>query len=170
MDDEWRLTAKSITKYNPIYRDKDGRYKKNEWIGFFQVGQTINGLPLKIDEYLQVEEKYILAVIAFFNFHDCKKVVIRSLEKQKDLPSQLFDNDELFHSYNSLKEDITIPVENLGIIIKLILREFAWAELFCVESDEIAVRFGYDFYMYVNSNRGLDSFFENVKAIGLFVD
>lgn len=169
MLDEWRLTAKSITKYNPIYRDRDGLYTKNEWIGFFQVGKTINGKKLTLEDYLQVEEKYIQSAIAFFLFHGCKEIVLNNVEKNGPFQSKLSADGELLTVYNVLKDRMIITIEDLGIIIKLILREYIWAELFSIESDLVAIRFGYDFYMYVNSDKDLGTFFKDVHNTGLFV-
>lgn len=169
MNDEWRLTATSITKYNPVYRDEDGLYTKDEWIGFFQVGEVINGEMLTLEDYLQVEEKYIQSAIAFFRFHGCKEIVLNDIEKNEPFQSGLPHSGELQLVYNSLKNGMPVSVEDLGIIIKLILRDYIWAELFSPESDLVAVRFGYDFYMYVNSDKDLDAFFKDVHNTGLFV-
>lgn len=169
MNDEWRLTAKSITKYNPIYRDKDGVYTRNEWIGFFQIGETINGKMLTLEDYLQVEKKYIQSAIAFFQFHGCREIVLKHLEKNGPFHSTLSGDDELLNVYDLLKDRMIVTIEHLDIIIKLILRDYIWAELLSLESDLVAIRFGYDFYMYVNSDKELDTFFNDVHKTGLFV-
>ena len=49
MNDKWRYTTTSITKYNPIFRDENGIFKKIEWIGFFQIGQLFDGVKLTFE-------------------------------------------------------------------------------------------------------------------------
>ena len=74
MNDEWRLTTKSITKYNPIFRDKNGFYRKKDWIGLQDVGKVFDGKLLTFELYSEVEKKYIDASISFFKFHYTNKM------------------------------------------------------------------------------------------------
>jgi hypothetical protein len=170
MNDNWRYTAHSITKYNPIHRDAKGHYTKNEWIGFFQIGQIINGKLLTFEEYSEFENKYIEAAYNFFRFHSCDKILLKNLEKHDISTYNLKDKDQLFLLYDKITDDQIIEIENLGLLVRLILRELAWAELFCSDTPHIALRFGYDFYMYFNSNRDMTELFAKVQKLGLYVD
>lgn len=53
------------TKYNPIYRDEKDAYLKNEWTSYSDIGHIFDGKQLSINEYLNVEDKYIEAIIQF---------------------------------------------------------------------------------------------------------
>jgi hypothetical protein len=170
MNEEWRYTTKRITKYNPIYRDENGHYKKDEWIGFFQIGKVIAGEELTLELYTPVEQKYIKAATWFFEFHGCRTVVLRNIEKYNITDYTYDEKEELSLLYEQLDEEYKITIDRLPLLIKLILRELAWCELFCDGSEATAVRFGYDFYMYFNSEKDMQALFKRIEATGLFVD
>lgn len=166
----WRYSAFSVTKYNPAYRDVNGVYQKSEWIGFFQVGKNIDGQILTLEEYELTEEKYLTAAYLFFTFHGCVKVRIENLEKNYSDDYKYPDKEALLALYNKLESGQVYELEDIKAIVKLILRELIWAELFCDKSDEITLRFGYDFYMYFNSGKNMTSLFREIESLGLFVD
>ncbi len=166
----WRYSATSVTKYNPIYRDVNGVYQRNEWIGFFQIGKDIDGQIFTLEEYECIEEKYLTAAHLFFTFHNCVKFRIENLEKKYIDDYKYPDKAELVALYSKLGSGQIYELDNLKAIVKLILRELIWAELFCEKSDEIALRFGYDFYMYFNSSKDMTSLFSEIESLGLFVD
>jgi hypothetical protein len=169
MKDEWRLDARSITKYNPVFKDGQGFYKKNEWTGLHQIGQVFDNEQLTFDLYLETEKKYIEASIHFFKFHKTDNIIIRNIEKNDFSEYNFEDKESLLSFYNEIKEGFKISIENLSIVVELCLRNLIWAELFDNKSEETALRFGHDFYMYVNSTRDLNEFFREVEKIGLHV-
>ena len=169
MQDNWRYTATSITKYNPVFRDENGYYKKREWIGFSQIGQFYDGEEFTFRSYLETEHKYIQAVIYFFQFHNCKKIILRNVEKYDVSEYKYNDKQELILLFDQITEGYAISIEDLSTVVKLILRELFWADLFCSNSEENAVRFGYDFYMYFNSNTTMAELFVKIKQLGLFI-
>lgn len=172
MNQDWEYSAKSVTKYNPVFRNEEGHYKKEEWIGFFQVGKIIDGELLIYDEYVKAEDGYVLAAKFFLTFNNCSGIKIRNLEKPEiDDFSVHFQNGEkeFEETLNAVKEGSIVPVENIDNVIRLILREVIWAELVCETDDFIAVRFGYDFYMYFNSPQNWKMLIPEIEQIGLFV-
>lgn len=169
MTDHWRYTAASVTKYNPLFRNEQGHYLKHEWIGFGQIGETFEGELLTLDSYLHTESKYIEAAYYFFQFHNCDRIVIKDLEKRDTDDYFLDDKEELVAFFNKIEERTIILPDDLSLLIKLILRDIVWAELFCVYSDEVALRFGYDFYMYFNSHLNMKDLFVKVEQLGLYV-
>jgi len=172
MNQDWEYTAKSVTKYNPVFRNDEGHYKKEEWIGFFQLGKKTGGDILTYDEYVKIENRYVLAAKLFLSFNNCSDIIIMNLEKQEiDDFSFYFRNDEkgLIETLNAVKEGGIVSGENIDNIIRLILREVIWAELFCKTDESVAVRFGYDFYMYFNSPKKWEILIPEIEKIGLFV-
>lgn len=169
MDDTWRLTAKSVTKYDPTHRDENGFYTKSEWVSFHQVGQFFDNKLLTFEAYSEVEKKYIEASICFFKFHKTKKIHLKNIEKNDFANYNQKDRESLVLFYHSVTDGFQITVDELNIIVKLILRNLIWAELFDNNSEEIALRFGYDYYMYFNSNENMDELFKSVAKIGLYV-
>jgi hypothetical protein len=49
------------------------------------------------------------------------------------------------------------------------MRENIWCELYCSYNNNIVIRFGYDFYMYVNGIDKDSPIWQDVGEIGLFV-
>lgn len=170
MNKDWRYTAKLVSKFNPAFKDDKGHYRIDEWIGFFQIGKKFHDGELTFQSYLITEDAYIKAAIFFFKFHGCHKVVLSSLEKNDFSEYNYGDRDELMLSYNNISEGQVVIIEHLSNVVKLILRELIWVELFCEESNDIAVRFGYDFYMYFSSNQDLSDLFIKIEELGLYVD
>jgi hypothetical protein len=60
-----QMSSWRVTKYDPRHRDSQGRYKRDEWIGPAQIGQTFPDGALTEAEYLRVENLYIAAALAF---------------------------------------------------------------------------------------------------------
>lgn len=169
MEDKWRLDTKSITKYNPVFRDDKGYYTKKEWTGLQQIGQVFDNKQLTFESYSEIENKYIEASICFFKFHKTDNIIIRNIEKNNFNNYHFEDRESLFLLYNKINEGFKISIEDLKIIVKLILRNLIWAELFDNETEKIALRFGYDFYMYFNSYKNLNELFKEVEKLGLYV-
>ncbi|MEO8405690.1 MAG: hypothetical protein ABI480_13875 [Chitinophagaceae bacterium] len=166
----WRYSAKSVTKYNPLFRNNEGHYTKDEWIGYFQLGENVNGETLTFQEYLKVERKYILAAKLFFKLHGCENFIVKNLERKGTASYQQNDRSELVRLYDFINDGTTISVDDIDNVIKLILRELIWCELFCLHNELIAVRFGYDMYMYFNSDKEWDGITAEINRIGLFID
>ncbi|QNR25594.1 hypothetical protein [Croceimicrobium hydrocarbonivorans] len=81
----WRYSAKSITKYNPKYRDENGYYTKVDWIGYAQIDTVYEGNKLSYEDYLEVENSYIEAVFLFLNHQHCSEASLGKIEAM-DLP------------------------------------------------------------------------------------
>jgi hypothetical protein len=169
MDEGWRYKAVSITKYDPIFRNEKGHYTKDEWVGFFQIGKIFEDGKLTFESYKQMEGKYIQAVVAFFQFHQCDEIILRDIEKYDISGYEYEDKAELSEFIDSISEEKTLLVSDISMLVKGILRELFWAEIFCMNSDTIACRFGYDFYMYFNSERDMNDLFVEIKELGLYV-
>jgi hypothetical protein len=169
MNDNWRYTAFSVTKYNPVFRNEKGHYMKHAWIGFGQIGEIFEGEVLTLDSYLQTESKYIKAACYFFQFHKCNSIVIKNLEKRHTDDYFLADKEELVTFFNKINEGATIELDDLSLLVKLTLRDMLWGEFFCTNNDEVALRFGYDFYMYFNSNLDMNDLIVKVGQLGLYV-
>jgi hypothetical protein len=167
---DWREKAIRISKYDPAARDEEGRYTKDDWTSYTDIGSEFNGIKLTIGEYLTVEKKYIDAARMFFEFNSCDLIKVSNLAKFDFDQYYLSDKNEVLAIYENLKNGANVLPADLGIIIKLILRGYVWMELFCSSSPDTAVRFGYDLYMYFNSKKDLGTLLEITKSKGLYVD
>lgn len=63
--DSWRLTANRIMKYDPLKRNEKGAYLEDEWTSFSDVGKVFSGVVLTLDEYQEMESKYVEAAYFF---------------------------------------------------------------------------------------------------------
>lgn len=168
MEETWRYTAVSVTKYDPIFRNENGHYTKNEWIGFFQIGKKFDDGELTFESYKRMEEKYIQAAMEFFRFHHCDQIFLKNIEKYDMSGYKYDDKAELSDFIDTISEGETASISAIGLLVKVILRELFWGEIFCISSDSIACRFGHDFYMYFNSDRDLNDLFVRVRQLGLY--
>jgi len=145
-----------ITKYNPKHRNSDGVYLLDEWTSYSDVGQIFNGKVFEIQEYLKVEEKYIEAIKALFNFFKINRFVIEGIEKNNE-ENDFNETDKafLFPTYQKIQEDEIVSATELENTVKLILREYMWGKII-LEDVGVGVSFGYDYYMYFEFNESID--------------
>lgn len=135
-----------ITKYNPNFRDNEGRYLKSDW--------TSMSDPVPMEEYLKIENKYAKTVIDCANLCGIKKLKITSIE----------DRHSQFKLSRTKTEIIYKDWGSIDTLIRLILREKLWAKLISTKS--FYVHFGYDYYMYIGGSFELNT----SKINGLYVE
>jgi hypothetical protein len=158
-----------VTKYNPKFRDVSGKYLKNEWTAFSDVGKYFTGDLFLIEEYYSMENKYIKAVEYFFRLNNVDRVTVVGLEKY-DIESKVLD-ETMQDVGEKVENSATFHVRDLSSLLKLILREYLWCELHSPD-EAVKVKFGYDYYMYFYSKRAniYDELLNGISEIGLFVD
>lgn len=142
-----------ITKYNPVYRNNNGNYLKDEWTDYSDIGKSFEGIRLTETEYAKIENAYINAVLLLMNCSNIDALKIIDLERIDDI--------------KGIKNNALIYKEHISEIIRSILRNKFWCKL---ESDEFYIHFGYDYYMYIGSNQPCESAIESIKKSGLFVE
>lgn len=155
---EWR-----IAKYNPQYRDATGAYLKDEWTSYSDVGQIFNGHLLTIEEYLTIEKTYIKAIIVFMECLNIYALKVTDLEQEGLRCKAVHGIENLIRISNGE----WIDKEKMHIVIQLILRNSIWCKL---ESPEMFVHFGYDYYMYVGSTELCMLALQLIKQSGLFIE
>jgi len=50
-----------VTKYNPLFRDKNGQYLRDDWTSIADIGkilQSNNAQPVTVEDYLSIEDTY----------------------------------------------------------------------------------------------------------------
>jgi len=152
-----------ITKYDPKNRDAQGRYTKDEWIDFGDIGYEFEGKELTLGEYAQIESKYIKAVILFMECLEIDTLQINGLETYtRPGPG------ELKKVFNQIRNKMVIKKDLVPDVIRLILRNYIWCIL--VKKDKMFAHFGYDYYMYIGSDILCPKVIENIEKSGLFVE
>lgn len=144
---QWR-----ITKYNPLFRNEKGHYLLDELTCPSEIGKIINGDSFTLEKYLLIENACVETIIKFLNEkrQDSLRVIQVSnrLISHEDKTSVLYDY--AFGEIN-IKEDMIVNINEIRIICKMILRNFADCQLF--SKDNFFVHFGWDYYMYIGSSQ-----------------
>lgn len=160
-----------ITRYNPSFREKTGRYKGNEWTSFSDVGKFFNK-KLTIDDYITVENTYIEAMVAFM---DCAKIYsmkVTGLEKRSDQITTELNQDiyseEMVNLFTVVHESDVLDLGKVKLLARLVLRENLWCKFETKKG--MFVHFGYDYYMYIGCVKKCEDAICKTQSSGLFVE
>ncbi len=141
-----------VSKFDPRFR-VDGRYQRDEWTSYGDVGSIFSGRLLSVEEYLAVETRYILCVMELVSLCRVKALHISGLECYEDaLPW--------------VNEQVLSGAE-ITQFLRDGLREKCWARL-CAES--FVLDFGYEYYLHILSDLSLDTMIETAAKYQLFVE
>lgn len=166
-----------ITKYNPIFRDRNGSYTKSEWTSYSDIGKYYDDQMLEIADYLAIEQKYIDALLFLLNEKKISNLKIMKLEKRRTLDQiekfmqskNLFISDKGKSIFSSIKNGDLIDINNIPYLIQLLLREYLWCRLMS-PLNNLIVEFGYDYYMYVICD-GINMEMTNkIQDTGMFIE
>ena len=178
-DDSWRWTADLIVKYAPENYDERGIYRKDEWTSSSDIGKVYDGKRFTREEYLETEDKYAQAVIRGMELAGCSFLTVEYLSihrnkrnmkrfTPKDPKDPLHEqNKALYDMFLSIKEGMRIHISQIEKAVRLNLREFMNCDLTNKKKD-FYVRFGFDYYMYFNSNIDKCILKKEIEKIGLY--
>ena len=149
-----------ITKYNPKNRDEKGCYlDKKECTCFSEVGTKVSK-----EDYIRTESDYINAITTFMDELGVNKLYLNALEMWSDeVKSQ---NVSPFLSKMWVGKPIS--AQEIKELAKLTLRNVIWCKLSC--KNKFFVHFGYDYYMYIGTNRDSPNARKKIEATGLYVE
>ena len=172
-DYSWRWTADLIVKYAPENYDERGIYRKDEWTSSSDIGKVYDGKRFTREEYLETEDKYVQAVIRGMELTGCSLSIHRNKSNMKrftpkDPKDPLHEqNKALYDMFLSIKEGMRIHISQIEKAVRLNLREFMNCDLTNKKKD-FYVRFGFDYYMYFNSNIDKCILKKEIEKIGLY--
>lgn len=155
-----------VTKYNPQYRDGNA-YLLEEWTSVSDIGKCFYGTKFTVEEYLKCEEQYINAVILAMRAVGINELKIEEIEKKEYSKQQKLVEPYAEGFYNLLYNGMFVNINEIGLLIKLILREMVWGKL---DNEKFFVHFGYDYYMYMGIPNMAGEIKEKIEKIGLFVE
>lgn len=156
-----------ITKYNSAYRDENGSYIADEWTSFSDIGKNFESGKLTFDDYIKIEDAYIQAITYFMDCLGIETLQITDLEIGAKPSGNQFYSPEMMHVLDSLSDGKKVAKEQVGIIVRLVLRENIWCKL---AAESMYVHFGYDYYMYIGSKKPCDGAVNKIEQSGLFVE
>lgn len=122
-----------VTKYDPALRDVTGRYLRDEWTAYADVGRVFSGEVLSRDHYLKVEGAYVDVALDMLRKASIAALRVNGLERR---------GTELI----ALVEGQVLVFEEIGPVIRSMLRNELWCRL---EGADSYVHVGYDYHMYV---------------------
>ena len=176
-DDSWRWTADEIVKYAPENYDERGIYRKNEWLMSSDIGKIYDGKRFTREEYLETENKYVQAVIRGMELAGCSFLTVEYLfvsRKKSDMKRRftpknpLYEqNKDLYDMFLNIKEGMRIHISQIEKAVRLNLRGYIDCDLTNKKKD-FYVRFGFDYYMYFNSNIDKCILKKEIEKIGLY--
>lgn len=158
---QWR-----VTKYDPAERNSEGHYLKGEWVGIFELNETFGGKTFTIDDYLEVEEKYVNAAVRFFKETNEESLTLRNWQKYEsgNISVEPFGLD----ISANFTDGQSISIDSLPVVIRMLLRDIAHCEIEI--KDTFFIHIGWDFYMYIGSAVSLPAAIDDVNKSGLFVE
>ncbi len=164
---QWR-----VTKYNPMFRDESGAFKKDEWTSISDIGRTFNGVVLTLNKYLKVEDLYVKTISEFMDSLKISTLSVINIEKpEKPKLNPHFKSiytPEMIKLFDFTKEGTKLEIGELMMISRLALRENLCCKLW--GKYKMFVHFGYDYYMYIGSSSQNQSVIQKIKDSGLFIE
>jgi len=155
-----------VTKYNPIYRDENGFYKKNEWISVGDIGQCYDGEILTAENYQNIENAYVNAILSAVYELKVKSFKITCLQKNDYREYGFVYEPQLKCLHKTISDKMIMSIIDIPDAAKLILRENLWAKL---ESNYLSIHFGYDYYIYFCAKKKLNQSLKIIEESGLFI-
>lgn len=143
-----------LTKYDPVLRDQTGAYTGDDWTMFGQIGQTFAGQRLTLAAYLSVEARHLVVVASFMEENNTSSVVADGVEDA--------------HGTFRVGDGATLSAVEATDAVRQMLRDEGWCRL--IEDDRFYVHVGWDYYLYVGTEKPCDESASLALEKGLFVD
>lgn len=141
-----------ISKYNDEFRI-NGIYTKDEWTSIGDIGKKYGDSVFTYEEYLRVEAAYLNVIRAVCKAVSIKYLTVQGIEDYKNI------------CQFSVKQKVEL--NDIIQISQDCLREKYWCRL---QSKELFVHFGYDYYIYIGTALPFDIMFKIVKEQGLYIE
>lgn len=144
-----------IVKYEPQYYDENGAYQKDEWTCFSDVGKEYEGKVVTMEDYLDVENRFINITRAILEASGCKYITLGYMEARRR---------------KGLKEGMRVRVQDIDPFLRFALRGKAYI-VFINKSKGVQFDFSEDFlYMHLNCRIPDDELRAIVESRGLYLD
>ena len=138
----------------------------------YDIGSIYSEGVFTVEQYVDVENLYVNAVIGFMNCLNINSLKVVGLEKHS-VNIEILDFSELYNEemvliYSRIEDGCILNKSEVKSICRLILRDNLWCKLI-FESD-MYVHFGYEYYMFIGSSDRCDSTVESIASSGLYVE
>lgn len=148
------MTVIRISKYDPRYR-VSGTYTRNEWTSVSDIGKRYGEYLFVGKDYLCMENNYISCIMELISYVPGDRFVIRHYEHQGRIPFMLrikltraLKSGLYFLRKPLWKNGQVLSTKDIPAFATDCLRERCWGVIY---GKRMSIRFGYDYYMYVDS-------------------
>lgn len=155
-----------ITKYDPQFRKDNGKYIRNEWIGYSDIGDKFYDGILTFDKYQKIEDKYIESIMYIANIKKNNYIRVKNIYRSPQY-TDIHATTGMNILIKLIKNGNFIEKNYIPDLCRLILREHMWARLYSLN---MFVHFGYDYYMYAGFSGECRGLTRKVKELGLFIE
>ena len=151
----FKKASHEIVKYEPQYYDENGAYQKDEWTCFFDIGKEYEGKVVTMEDYLDVENRFIAVTRAILEAAGCTYVTLGYVEAIRG---------------KRVKEGMRVRVQKIDHYIRLVLRGKVWI-VFINSSKGVQFDFSEDvMYMHLFCRIPDEQLREIVESRGLYLD
>ncbi|BCJ98308.1 hypothetical protein [Anaerocolumna chitinilytica] len=166
----------NISKYNPIFRDSNWTYRKEDWTAISDIGKSFDNKILTVTDYIETENKYIKTVKLILNYleldyiyvHDVRRSFSKEVFADMIKKRETLYSSEMINMYDKAERIKKLERKDVDAFIKLLLREDIGAKVFYPRRLRIFIC--YDFLMGVNCSRSLENIIPEIEALGLYTD
>jgi len=129
------MNVVEISKYRPSLM-KHGRYLREDWISYSNIGEVFDGVPLTRDEYLRVEDRYVAAMMTTCQLASLRSLYAHDVEHWDLADDHLrrFVLDDVLDGSSPPAEGEELTGARLRNVLKRCLRQVAWMEFVVPES------------------------------------
>ncbi|WP_312095600.1 hypothetical protein [Aminipila sp.] len=166
----------NISKYNPKFKDNQGRYLREDWTAISDIDKVYNGKIFSAEDYLKMEDNYIKTVYKILNFHNLKTLKVKDVKKSftQEKFLKLIDKQNIAYSqhllnfYNRIESVKNLEYQDIDSFCRLLLREDIGAKLFYPRKLKIFIC--YDYLLGIHSSSSIEKVIPKITDLGLFVE
>jgi len=161
------MNVVEISKYRPSLM-KHGRYLREDWISYSNIGEVFDGVALTRDEYLRVEQNYVAAIVTSCEFASVMSLYAHDVERWDIADDNLrrFNLDDVLDGSPPPVEGEELAGARLENVIRRCLREVAWMEFVVPES--LLIHPSHDLRLLLAMDFDPAPIRARVKELGLF--
>lgn len=164
-----------IAKYPPA-RYHNRVFMDDDWTSPCDIGTERSGHILTIDEYLEMEHNYINTLTQILEASGCRYLTIHHAEVHVRNVRSCLRKSKLGEPIHatlsrilSIEEEQRVSLKTVAELFKYCLREYIYLE-FTNDSRKVAVKPGYDYYMYIKTPLPVNVLRPIVNSNNLFLD
>jgi hypothetical protein len=142
-----------LTKYDPSLRDSTGAFTGDDWTSVSDIGETFDGVRLTLPAYLDIEARHLQVIASFLEESAVTAVTAQGVDNAK--------------GQGPIKVGQTFsPIEAIEVV-RAMLRDEVWCRL--QDGEHFYIHVGWDYYVYVGSDRPCDRSVKLARQLGLFI-